>query len=95
MKKRIEELTLLNALQQRNAKLLLALSRDLPVCDRNSSYPIPNSQVVSFYRGMLLRRCCMFAQSLHPKIVRVSSYVRFRLGRLEHVCQHWRSAPSV
>lgn len=27
------------------------------------------------------------------KIVRVCSYVRFRLGRLEHVCSHWRSLP--
>ncbi|MET3232043.1 UNVERIFIED_ORG: hypothetical protein ABIC54_004246 [Burkholderia sp. 1263] len=37
----------------------------------------------------------MFAQNLRPKIVRVSSYVRRRFGRLEQVCQHWRSAPNV
>ncbi len=29
-----------------------------------------------------------------PKIVRVSSYVRFRFGRLESVITHWRSAPA-
>lgn len=28
------------------------------------------------------------------KSVFVHAYVRFRLGRLEHVCQHFRSAPG-
>jgi len=28
------------------------------------------------------------------KSVFVSPYVRFRFGRLEHVCQHWRSHPG-
>jgi hypothetical protein len=28
------------------------------------------------------------------RVVRVSSYVRFRLGKPEHVCQHWRSLPT-
>ncbi|AKM43998.1 hypothetical protein NL30_30165 [Burkholderia contaminans] len=36
----------------------------------------------------------MFNQNVRPKVVRVSQYVRFRFGRLEHVCKHWRSAPS-
>lgn len=29
-----------------------------------------------------------------PKAVHVRSYVRFRLGRLEHVSAHFRSYPS-
>lgn len=29
-----------------------------------------------------------------PKSVFVRAYVRFRLGRLENVCQHFRSYPS-
>lgn len=28
------------------------------------------------------------------KGVFVRAYVRFRLGRLENVCQHWRSHPG-
>ncbi len=32
---------------------------------------------------------CMF-----PKAVHVRSYVRFRFGRLEHVCGHYRSFPG-
>ncbi len=28
-----------------------------------------------------------------PKSVFVNAYRRFRLGRLEHVCQHYRSLP--
>lgn len=28
-----------------------------------------------------------------PKSVFVRAYVRLRLGRLENVCQHWRSLP--
>jgi len=28
------------------------------------------------------------------KSVFVRAYVRFRLGRREHVCQHWRSHPG-
>jgi hypothetical protein len=28
------------------------------------------------------------------KSVFVSAYTRFRLGRLEYVCQHWRSHPD-
>lgn len=27
------------------------------------------------------------------KVVFVTNYVRFRLGRFEHVCAHWRSLP--
>lgn len=30
---------------------------------------------------------------LRYKSVFVRAYVRFRLGRLENVCQHWRSHP--
>lgn len=37
----------------------------------------------------------MFMMNSRPKVVRVSSYVRRRFGRLERVCQHWRSAPST
>ena len=29
------------------------------------------------------------------KDVFVSAYIRFRLGKLEYVCAHWRSSPSV
>ncbi len=29
------------------------------------------------------------------KSVFVNAYIRFRLGRLEYVCEHWRSTPSV
>lgn len=28
-----------------------------------------------------------------PKISHVCQYVRFRFGRQEHVCAHWRSLP--
>jgi len=28
-----------------------------------------------------------------PKVVHVSQYMRFRFGKLEAVCQHWRSSP--
>ncbi len=28
------------------------------------------------------------------KTVHVCSYTRFRKGRLEYVCQHWRSPPG-
>lgn len=28
-----------------------------------------------------------------PKSVFVCAYVRFRFGRIENVCQHWRSFP--
>ena len=28
------------------------------------------------------------------KTVFVTAYTRFRLGRIEHVCQHWRSHPG-
>jgi hypothetical protein len=33
---------------------------------------------------------------LHRRIrsVFVRAYTRFRLGRLEYVCQHWRSPPN-
>jgi hypothetical protein len=31
--------------------------------------------------------------SNHLKSVHVCAYVRTRRGRLEYVCQHWRSAP--
>ena len=31
---------------------------------------------------------------LKLKSVAVSAYTRFRLGRLEFVCKHWRSAPG-
>lgn len=31
---------------------------------------------------------------LRNKGVFVRAYVRFRLGRLENVCQHWRSYPG-
>jgi hypothetical protein len=30
----------------------------------------------------------------YPKSVFVRAYVRFRLGRLENVCQHYRSLPG-
>lgn len=30
---------------------------------------------------------------LKSKVVKVRAYVRFRLGRLEHVCAHFRSWP--
>lgn len=29
-----------------------------------------------------------------PKVVPVRAYVRWRFGRLEHVCAHWRSLPG-
>lgn len=28
------------------------------------------------------------------KVVHVCNYVRFRLGKWEDVCQHWRSLPA-
>lgn len=28
-----------------------------------------------------------------PKVVHVCHYVRYRLGRYEHVREHWRSLP--
>lgn len=28
------------------------------------------------------------------KAVHVPPYVRFRFGKLEHVCEHWRSHPG-
>jgi hypothetical protein len=28
-----------------------------------------------------------------PRVVRVISYLRFRFGKREHVCSHWRSLP--
>jgi len=31
---------------------------------------------------------------LRPKVVKVRNYVRHRFGKIEHVCQHWRSLPS-
>lgn len=31
---------------------------------------------------------------LKPKVVRIRNYVRRRFGKMEHVCQHWRSLPS-
>jgi hypothetical protein len=31
--------------------------------------------------------------TFNPKNVFVRAYVRFRFGKLENVCQHWRSAP--
>lgn len=31
---------------------------------------------------------------LKSKVVRVRAYVRWRFGRLEHVCAHWRSHPD-
>lgn len=31
---------------------------------------------------------------IYPQSVRVCAYVRFRLGKREHVCQHWRSWPK-
>jgi hypothetical protein len=31
---------------------------------------------------------------IKPKIVKVRKYVRRRFGKIEHVCQHWRSMPS-
>lgn len=30
---------------------------------------------------------------LKSKSVFVRAYIRQRFGRIEHVCQHWRSAP--
>lgn len=29
-----------------------------------------------------------------PKSVFVRAYIRFRFGKLEHVCQHFRPAPG-
>lgn len=29
-----------------------------------------------------------------PKSVHVNAYIRFRFGRMEQVCQHWRSVPQ-
>jgi hypothetical protein len=29
-----------------------------------------------------------------PKIVYVTAYIRFRFGRWESVCSHWRSLPN-
>lgn len=29
-----------------------------------------------------------------PKTVHVRPYVRFRFGKHEHVCEHWRSYPG-
>ena len=31
---------------------------------------------------------------MYPRAVRVRNYVRFRLGRHEHVCEHCRSFPG-
>lgn len=31
---------------------------------------------------------------LRRKSVHVRAYVRFRFGRIENVCQHWRSHPN-
>jgi len=28
-----------------------------------------------------------------PRTVPVRAYVRYRFGRWEHVCRHWRSCP--
>lgn len=30
-----------------------------------------------------------------PRNVFMRAYVRLRLGRIEHVCQHWRSLPYL
>jgi hypothetical protein len=30
---------------------------------------------------------------MYPKSVHVRAYVRFRFGRIEHVCEHCRSNP--
>lgn len=35
----------------------------------------------------------MYTSSFRQKTVFVREYVRLRFGRLEHVCQHWRSRP--
>jgi len=35
----------------------------------------------------------MVAVSSKPRNVFVRAYVRFRYGRVENVCQHYRSAP--
>lgn len=32
--------------------------------------------------------------TLQSRVVKVRAYLRFRLGRLEHVCAHWRSWPG-
>lgn len=29
-----------------------------------------------------------------PKLVHVQAYTRFRFGRQENVCSHWRSLPQ-
>lgn len=31
---------------------------------------------------------------LKSKSVFVRAYIRLRFGKIEHVCQHWRSAPG-
>nr|DAX13858.1 MAG TPA: hypothetical protein [Bacteriophage sp.] len=31
---------------------------------------------------------------IYPYLVHVNQYKRFRLGKWEHVCQHWRSYPN-
>lgn len=36
----------------------------------------------------------MIRDSFKVKGVHVRAYVRFRFGRLEDVCQHWRSYPG-
>ncbi len=36
----------------------------------------------------------MLISSFKPKNIFVRMYVRFRFGKLEHVCQHWRSYPG-
>ncbi len=36
----------------------------------------------------------MNIRNWRPKQVHVSAYTRFRFGRLENVCQHWRSWPG-
>lgn len=36
----------------------------------------------------------MATRQARPKTVHVCAYVRFRKGKLEHVCQHWRSWPT-
>ena len=35
----------------------------------------------------------MASAYLKPRSVFVRAYMRFRFGRHEHVCQHYRSAP--
>lgn len=36
----------------------------------------------------------MYELHYKPKNVFVRAYVRLRFGRLENVCQHWRSHPN-